>query len=65
MDAFQTAGSEPVSVKLEAGEEVPVNGFDQNLVDFVSPQDPEDPLNWSSAYKWSVVILISVMSLVV
>ena len=37
----------------------------RNSVDFNGPKDPANPLNWSSAYKWSILALISVMSLVV
>ncbi|KAF2831051.1 MFS general substrate transporter [Ophiobolus disseminans] len=36
-----------------------------DIVDFDGPHDTEDPLNWSSRYKWSMVILISVLSLIV
>ena len=35
------------------------------IVDFDGPDDIKDPLNWSSRYKWSMVILISVLSLIV
>ncbi len=42
-----------------------VDDVDEHVVDFDSPDDPENPLNWSSQYKWSVVMLISIMSLVV
>ena len=34
-------------------------------VSFNGPEDPADPLNWSARYKWSIVILVSMMSLVV
>jgi hypothetical protein len=37
----------------------------ENIVDFDGPDDPKDPLKWSSRYKWSMVILISVLSLIV
>jgi hypothetical protein len=36
-----------------------------NIVDFDGPDDPKDPLNWSTRYKWSMVILISLLSLIV
>lgn len=39
--------------------------LEENIVDFDGPNDPEDPLNWSPIYKWSMVALISVLSLVV
>lgn len=35
------------------------------VVDFDGIDDPTDPLNWSSAYKWSLVTLISFLSLIV
>ena len=37
----------------------------ENLVDFDGSEDPLDPVNWSPVYKWFIVFLISVMSLVV
>lgn len=36
-----------------------------NIVDFDGPGDRQDPLNWPPAYKWSMVTLISLLSLVV
>lgn len=36
-----------------------------NLVDFEGIHDAEDPQNWSPLYKWSMVILISLLSLIV
>lgn len=38
---------------------------DAHIVDFDGEDDPEDPLNWSKFYKWSIIILISFLSLVV
>lgn len=29
---------------------------DAHVVDFDGEDDPEDPLNWSKFYKWSMVI---------
>ena len=46
-------------------EDILFNNVDENVVDFDGPGDRGNPLNWPSIYKWSVVILISVMSLVV
>lgn len=37
----------------------------ENVVNFEGPEDPSNPVNWSNAYKWTIVGLISVMSLVV
>ncbi|KAF2659360.1 MFS general substrate transporter [Lophiostoma macrostomum CBS 122681] len=36
-----------------------------DIVDFDGPDDRQNPQNWSSVYKWSIVILISVLSLIV
>lgn len=36
-----------------------------NIIDFEGPDDPSDPLNWSKLYKWSIVALISLLSLIV
>ncbi|KAL6706564.1 hypothetical protein ACN47E_005320 [Coniothyrium glycines] len=36
-----------------------------SLVDFDGADDPTDPLNWSAPYKWSLVTLISFLSLIV
>lgn len=42
-----------------------VDNSTEDAVDFDDPNDPENPLNWSSVYKWSIVLVISIMSLVV
>lgn len=42
-----------------------VADVDARVVDFDGEDDPEEPLNWSKFYKWSMVILISFLSLVV
>lgn len=36
-----------------------------SVVDFDGVDDPTDPLNWSPMYKWSLVTLISFLSLIV
>lgn len=38
---------------------------DPHIVDFDGTNDVANPLNWSDPYKWCLVALISVMSLVV
>lgn len=40
-------------------------GGNSNLVDFDGPDDPANPVNWSTSYKWTAVFLVSVMTLVV
>ena len=37
----------------------------KDLVDFDPNGDPEDPLQWPNAYKWSVVSLLAVMAFTV
>ena len=37
---------------------------DEDSVDFDSPDDPSNPLNWSYAYKMLIVVLISLMTTV-
>lgn len=37
----------------------------EGTVDFDGPGDAANPVNWSSSYKWSIVGVISIMSLVV
>ena len=39
--------------------------IDENLVDFDGPDDPANPMNWKSRYKWTITVLVSMMSLVV
>jgi len=41
------------------------NGSNQQLVDFDSSGDPENPLEWSKAYKRSVVLLLAFMAFTV
>lgn len=65
MDVTDVVPRELSSIDQHAGEQMPVIEYDGNLVDFEGPGDSEDPLNWNPTYKWSIVILTSVMSLVV
>ena len=51
--------AENCSVPCTAAEQ-----HDENLIDFEGADDPTDPLNWSSPYKWGVTVLISLMTLV-
>lgn len=41
------------------------NNTTMNIVDFDGLDDPKDPVNWSNPYKWSMVVLISLLSLIV
>lgn len=38
---------------------------DHLIVDFDGPEDPLNPQNWSFARKWTIVILVSLMALMV
>lgn len=35
----------------------------EEVVDFDGDNDPSDPFNWSRMYKWTLVVLISAISL--
>jgi hypothetical protein len=37
---------------------------DQNVVDWDGPDDPENPLNWSSGKKWANIVTISSITLI-
>lgn len=41
------------------------NASVDSVVDFDGVDDPTDPFNWSPTYKWSLVTLISLLSLIV
>ena len=36
---------------------------DPNLVEYDGPNDPQNPKNWSGAYKWTLMMILSGMSL--
>jgi len=36
-----------------------VKALDPNIVDWDGPNDPENPLNWSSGLKWGIVATIA------
>ncbi len=62
----QVDATAEVPYTLPDVEKTPVSSDNQSdIVDFEGEDDPKDPLNWSSRYKWSMVILISILSLVV
>ena len=35
------------------------------IVDFDGPDDPVNPVNWKTSYKWTAIILMSAITLVV
>lgn len=49
--------SEGATLEIESGESV------QGVIDFDGPDDMSNPENWTPVYKWTVVILISLMTL--
>ena len=48
---------------LEKAEPATAHHDDQNIIDFDGPDDPLNPLNWNTKYKWAMVILISTVTL--
>lgn len=71
--AAQSSDSADLST-LEKMEKQPIRTYELSIssassecsvVDFDGTADPSDPLNWTALYKWSLVILISFLSLVV
>ncbi len=42
----------------------PENNIKQDALDF-EPGDPEDPTNWSSLFKWFIVLLLACMAFTV
>lgn len=39
--------------------------FDRTVADFDGEDDPENPFNWNKRYRWSLVILLSLMTTLV
>lgn len=65
MNSISRVGSENIYSGAATLEAPSGNQGDTNIVNFDGLDDPENPLNWSPIYKWSIVGLISVLSLVV
>ena len=42
-----------------------IEKFNTNVVDFESADDPTNPLNWSTSYKWVIVVLLTLMNVMV
>ena len=51
--------STPEEVAIEK-----VSLSNENAVDFEGPNDTQNPLAWSTAFKWGMIILISAITLV-
>ena len=63
---FEKVTLSRVAIKTEiAIEALPIRDYAENAIDFDGEKDPSNPLNWSTAYKLSIMALISVMGLVV
>ena len=43
----------------------PILDLENDMVGFDGGKDPADPENWSPIYKWFIVVLVSLMSLIV
>jgi hypothetical protein len=65
MNATDIIPAEIVSDTVATCRDQSLNTVDEYVIEFEGPKEPHNPLNWSALYKWSIVILISVMSLVV
>ncbi|TFK47416.1 MFS polyamine transporter [Heliocybe sulcata] len=54
-------GDDPLEPPLSE----PVEGDDPNLVGWDGPDDPANPQNWSTSYKWVVTVICSIMTICV
>ena len=62
-DNSELEGTLPFTVQvppIKAPEDAP----SQQAVDFESPQDPSNPVNWSKSYKWAIVALLSTVNII-
>ena len=55
----ETSDASPICAESE---NTPDNN--PNVVDF-DQNDPEDPQNWSTRYKWSITMLLALMAIIV
>jgi hypothetical protein len=63
---LQVDATSDLKYTVDANHSFPVNhDIDSTVVDFDGPNDRSDPLNWIARYKWCMVILISILSLIV
>lgn len=65
MDRVESVALEITGDEPNVDESGRFNTHTANVVDFDSVDDLANPVNWSLTYKWTIVVLISVMSLVV
>jgi len=50
--------------KTAGGELPPTHStFDPDMVNWDGPDDPTNPQNWSSRYKWFITIICSIMTI--
>ncbi|KAK1765233.1 polyamine transporter 1 [Phialemonium atrogriseum] len=55
--------SAQLSIDVEnAGENVDSVSNQDNIVDWDGPEDPQNPQNWTSTKKWTIIILISTIT---
>lgn len=61
----------PAERDLEKGEpethtsEASSEPHDPNIVDWDSPEDPQNPMNWSAKKKWSNIAILSFLTLLI
>ena len=55
---------ETASGEMDAGVRTPDGKGDYKLVTFL-PNDPENPKNWSKAYKWYITMIVALTCFVV
>lgn len=58
-----TAEKGPEPEKSNVGVEGQVPPQDPNIVGFDGPDDPENPLNWSTARKTTSILIVSMTAL--
>jgi hypothetical protein len=57
LELFEWTTGDNINVIEEAEE-------DENVVDWDSPDDPENPLNWSRGKKWANIVTVSIITLI-
>lgn len=64
--ALVISNAEQKAADLEAGSNAPtIATTDENIVDWESPEDPQNPLKWSAKLRYGHVVIVSLLSLVV
>ncbi len=64
--AEQYGGDDPHEPLPKESDHIPVpadeQSVDENKVTWNGPDDPENPQNWSNAYKWALTMLCVLMT---